>query len=52
MFIKDIDRKIVYNTRCSLDFINIFSIDEMTQNLEDIKIKLSSKNQNFLDVFD
>ncbi len=52
MFIEDIDRKIVYNTQCELDVINIFSVNKMTQNLEDIKAKLSSKYQNFLDVFD
>jgi len=52
MFIKDIDRKIVYNTQCKLDVINIFSVNETTQNLEDIKVKLSSKYQNFLDIFD
>ncbi len=52
MFIEDIDRKIIYNTQCKLDVINIFSVDETTQNLEDIKVKLSSKYQNFLDVFD
>jgi CMP-2-keto-3-deoxyoctulosonic acid synthetase len=52
MFIEDIDRKIVYNTQCDLNVINIFFIDETTQNLEDIKVKLSSKYQNFLDVFD
>ena len=52
MFIEDIDRKIVYNTQCELDVINVFSVDETTQNLEDIKVKLSSKYQNFLDVFD
>ena len=52
MFIKDINRKIIYNTQCKLDVINIFSINETTQNLEDIKVKLSSKYQNFLDVFD
>jgi len=51
MFIKDIDREIVYNTQCKLDVINVFSINETTQNLEDIKVKLSSKYQNFLDVF-
>ncbi len=51
MFIKDIDRKITYNTQCKLDVINVFFIDEMTQNLEDIKVKLSSKYQNFLNVF-
>ncbi len=52
MFMKDINRKIIYNTQCELDVINVFSVDETTQNLEDIKVKLSSKYQNFLDVFD
>jgi len=52
MFIKDIDREIAYNTQCELNVINVFSINEMTQNLEDIKVKLSLKYQNFLDIFD
>jgi len=52
MFIKDIDRKIVYNTQYDLNIINISFINEMTQNLEDIKVKLLSKYQNFLNVFD
>jgi len=52
MFIEDINRKIIYNTQCKLDVIDVFFTDEMTQNLEDIKVKLSSKYQNFLDVFD
>ena len=52
MFIEDIDRKIIYNTQCKLDVIDIFSVNETTQNLEDIKVKLSLKYQNFLDVFD
>jgi len=52
MFIKDIDRKIVYNTQCELNVINVFSVDETTQNLENVKVKLSSKYQDFLDVFD
>ncbi len=52
MFIKDIDGKIIYNTQCKLNVINVFSTDETTQNLEDIKVKLSSKYQNFLDIFD
>ncbi len=52
MFIEDIDRKIVYNTQCKLDVINVFSVNETTQNLEDIKVKLSLKYQNFLDIFD
>ncbi len=52
MFIEDINRKIIYNTQCKLDVINVFSINEMTQNLKDIKVKLSLKYQNFLDIFD
>ncbi len=52
IFVKDIDRKIIYNTQCELNVINVFSVDETTQNLEDIKVKLSSKYQDFLDVFD
>jgi len=52
MFIEDIDRKIIYNTQCKLDVIDVFSVNETTQNLEDIKVKLSSKYQDFLDVFD
>jgi hypothetical protein len=52
MFIKDIDRKIVYNTQCDLNVINVFSTDEIAQNLEDIKVKLSLKYQNFINVFD
>ncbi len=52
MFVEDIDRKIIYNTQCKLDVINVFSVNETTQILEDIKVKLLSKYQNFLDVFD
>ncbi len=52
MFIEDINRKIIYNTQCKLNVINIFSVNETTQNLEDIKVKLSSKYQDFLDIFD
>jgi len=52
MFIEDIDRKIVYNTQCKLDIINISSTEKTAQNLEDVKAKLSLKYQNFLDVFD
>jgi predicted DCC family thiol-disulfide oxidoreductase YuxK len=51
MFIKNIDREIVYNTQCNLDVINVSFINETTQNLKNIKVKLSSKYQNFLDVF-
>ncbi len=52
IFIKDINREIIYNTQCKLNVLNVFSIDEVTQNLEDIKVKLSSKYQDFLNVFD
>jgi len=52
MFIKDINREIIYNTQCELNVINVFSVNEMTQNLEDIKVKLSLKYQNFLNIFD
>ncbi len=52
MSIKDIDRKIVYNTQCKLNVLDVAFIDASAQNLEDIKVKLSSKYQNFLDMFD
>ncbi len=51
MFIENIDRKIIYNTQCKLDVINVFFVNETTQNLEDIKVKLLLKYQDFLDVF-
>ena len=52
MSIEDIDRKIVYNTQCKLNVLNVAFIDAFAQNLEDIKVKLPSKYQDFLDVFD
>ncbi len=52
MFIENIDREIIYNTQCKLDVIDIFSVDETIQNLEDIKVKLSLQYQNFLNIFD
>jgi len=52
MFIEDINKEIIYNTQCKLDVIDIFSVNETTQNLEDIKVKLSLKYQNFLDIFE
>ncbi len=52
MSIEDIDRKIVYNTQCKLNVLDVTFIDASAQNLEDIKVKLSLKYQNFLDVFD
>ncbi len=48
----NINREIAYNTQCDLNALNISSIDETTQNLKDIKAKLSSKYHEFLDVFD
>jgi len=52
LFIMNINRKIAYNTQCDLNALNVSSINEMTQNLKDIKAKLSSKYHEFLDVFD
>ncbi len=47
----DIDREITYNTQCDLNVLNVFSINKMTQNLKDIKVKLSSEYHEFLNVF-
>jgi len=52
LFMTDIDREIAYNTQCNLNVLNVFSINETTQNLKDIKVKLSSEYHEFLDVFD
>ncbi len=52
LFMTDIDREITYNTQCDLNVLNVSSIDETTQNLKDIKVKLSSEYHEFLDVFD
>ncbi len=52
LFMTNINRKITYNTQNDLNILNVSSIDETTQNLKDIKAKLSSKYHEFLDVFD
>jgi len=52
LFMMNINKEITYNTQCNLNALNIFSINETTQNLKDIKAKLSSKYHEFLDVFD
>jgi len=52
ILIEDIDRKIVYNTQYKLNILDIAFINASAQNLEDIKVKLSLKYQNFLNVFD
>ncbi len=52
LFMTDINRKITYNTQCNLNALNVSLINEMTQNLKDIKAKLSSKYHKFLNVFD
>ncbi len=52
MLIEDIDRKIIYNIQCKLNVLDVTFINASAQNLEDIKVKLSLKYQNFLDVFD
>ncbi len=51
LFMMNINRKIAYNTQCNLNALNIFLINETTQNLKDIKAKLSLKYHEFLDVF-
>lgn len=52
LFMTDINREIAFNTQCDLNALNVFSADETTQNLKDIKVKLSSKYHEFLDIFD
>ncbi len=52
LFMMNINREIAYNTQCDLNALNVSSINETTQNLEDIKAKLLSKYHEFLNVFD
>jgi len=52
LFMMNINRKIAYNTQNDLNALNVSSINETTQNLKDIKVKLSSKYHEFLNVFD
>jgi len=52
LFMTNINREIAYNTQNDLNALNVSSIDETTQDLKDIKAKLSSKYHEFLDVFD
>ncbi len=52
LFMKNIDRKIAYNTQCNLNALNVSFIKKTTQNLKTIKVKLSSEYHDFLDVFD
>jgi len=52
LFMMNINKEITYNTQCDLNALNVSSIDETTQNLKDIKAKLSSKYHEFLNVFD
>ncbi len=52
LFMTDINRKIAYNTQCNLNALNVSLINETTQNLKDIKAKLSSNYHEFLNVFD
>ncbi len=52
LFMKNIDRKITYNTQCDLNALNVSFIKKTTQNLKAIKVKLSSEYHDFLDVFD
>jgi len=48
LFMMNINRKITYNTQCDLNALNVSLINETTQNLKDIKAKLSSKYQNIM----
>ncbi len=52
LFMTNINKEIAYNTQCNLNALNVSLINETTQNLKDIKAKLSSKYHEFLDVFD
>ncbi len=52
LFMMNINKEIAYNTQCNLNTLNVSSINELTQNLKDIKAKLSLKYHEFLDVFD
>jgi len=52
LFMMNINRKIAYNTQCNFNALNVSSINETTQNLKNIKAKLSLKYHEFLDVFD
>jgi len=52
LFMMNINKEIAYNTQCNLNALNVSLINETTQNLKDIKAKLSSKYHEFLDVFD
>jgi len=52
LFMMNINKEITYNTQCDLNALNVSSINEMTQNLKNIKAKLSSKYHEFLNVFD
>ncbi len=52
LFMKNIDRKIAYNTQCNLNSLNVSFVKKTTQNLKVIKVKLSSEYHDFLDVFD
>ncbi len=51
LFIMNINKEIMYNTQCNLNVLNVSLINKTTQNLKDIKAKLSSKYHEFLDVF-
>ncbi len=52
LFMKNIDREIMYNTQCNLNALNIFFVEKTIQNLKAIKVKLSSEYHDFLNVFD
>jgi len=43
LFMMNINKEIAYNTQCNLNALNVSLINETTQNLKDIKAKLSLK---------
>jgi len=52
LFMKNINKEITYNTQYNLNALNVSFIKKTTQNLKVIKVKLSSKYHDFLNVFD
>ncbi len=52
LFMMNMNRKIAYNTQCDLNALNVSSVNETTQNLENIKAKLFLKYHEFLNIFD
>ncbi len=52
LFLKNINKEIAYNTQCNLNALNVSFIEKTTQHLKAIKVKLSLKYHEYLNVFD